>query len=94
MNHPLEHDVYRPINISHLYYFVSLASQYICGTTAFSEFILMKMPGTLIFIVTLPKLIDMLTECYVLIIYTVALAGLYLALVDNLLYFYSDSTVS
>ena len=71
MNHPPEHDIYKPINISHLYYFVSLAS-YICGTTAFSEFILMKMPGALIFIVTLPKLIDMLTECYVLIIYIVA----------------------
>ena len=84
MNNRLEHDVYKPINISHLYYFVSLAS-YICGSTVFSKFILIKMPDTLIFIVTLPNLIDIPTECYVLVIYTIALARLYLALVDNLL---------
>ena len=71
MNDPLEHDVYKPINTSHSYYFVSLAS-YIYGSTAFSEFILMKMPGALIFIVTLPNLIDILTKCYVIVIYTVA----------------------
>ena len=93
MNDRLEHDDYKPINISHLYYFVLLAS-YICGSTAFSKFILIKMPDTLIFIVTLPNLIDIPMECYVLVIYTIALAGLYLALVDNLLNFYSNSTVS
>ena len=43
MNNRLEHDVYKPMNISHLYYFVLLAS-YICGSTAFRKFILIKMP--------------------------------------------------
>ena len=49
MNDPLKHDVYKPVNISHPSYFVSFAS-YFCGSAGFSEFILIKMPGTLIFL--------------------------------------------
>ena len=67
MNDTLEHNVYKPIDILHPSYLVSFASYY-CGSTGFSEFILIKMPGTLIFIVTLPNLMDFLTECYVLVI--------------------------
>ena len=67
MNDPLKHDVYKPVNISHPSYFVSFAS-YFCGSAEFSEFILIKMPGALIFVVTLPNLMDSLTECYVLVI--------------------------
>ena len=67
MNDPLEHDVYKPVNISHLSYLVSFAS-YFCGSVGFNEVILIEMPGALIFIVTLPNLIDFLTECYVLAI--------------------------
>ena len=67
MNDPLEHDLYKPVDISHLSYLVSFAS-YFCGSAGFSEFILIKMPGALIFIVTLPNLMDFLIECYVLVI--------------------------
>ena len=67
MNDPLEHDVYKAINSPYPSYFVSFAS-YFCGSAGFSEFILIKMPGALIFIVTLPNLMDFLTECYVLVI--------------------------
>ena len=67
MNDPLEHDLYKPIDISHPSYLVSFAS-YFCGSAGFSKFILIKMPGTLIIIVTLPNLMDSLTECYVLVI--------------------------
>ena len=67
MNDPLEHDVYKPVNISYLSYLVSFAS-YFCGSADFSEFIILKMPGALIFIVTLPNLMDFLLECYVLVI--------------------------
>ena len=67
MNDPLEHDVYKPVNISHLSYLISFAS-YFCGSVVFNEIILIEMPGTLIFIVTLPNLIDFLTECCVLAI--------------------------
>ena len=67
MNDPLEHDVYKPVSISHPSYLVSFAS-YFCGSVGFSEFILIKMPGTLIFIVILLNLIDILTECYALVI--------------------------
>ena len=68
MNHPLEHDVYKPLNISHLSYLISFAS-YFCGSVGFNEvIILIEMPGAWIFIVTLPNLIDFLTECYVLAI--------------------------
>ena len=67
MNDPLEYGIYKPANISHPSYFVSFAS-YFCESAGFSEFILIKMPGTLISIVTLPNLIDFLTECYVLVI--------------------------
>ena len=64
MNDPLEHNVYKPVNILHPSYLVSLAS-YFCGSAGFSDFILIKMPGTLIFIITLSNLNDFLTECYV-----------------------------
>ena len=67
MNDPLEHDIYKPVEISHLSYLVSFAS-YCCGSAGFSEFILIELPGTLIFIVTLPNLMDFLTEYYVLVI--------------------------
>ena len=67
MNDPLEHDVYKPVDISHPSYLVSLAS-YFRGSAGFSEFILIKMLGALLFIVTLPNLMDILTECYVLVI--------------------------
>ena len=67
MNDPLEHDVYKPVNISHLSYLISFAS-YFCGSVGFREVILIEMPGALIFIVTLPNLIDFLTDCYVLAI--------------------------
>ena len=59
---PLEHDVYKPVNISHPSYLVSFTS-YFCGSAGFNEFILIKMPGALIFIVTSPNLMDSLTEC-------------------------------
>ena len=39
MNDPLEHDVYKPVKISHPCYFVLFAS-YFCGSAGFSEFIL------------------------------------------------------
>ena len=64
MNDPLEHDVYKPVDISHPSYLVSFAS-YFCGSAGFSEFILIKLLGALIFIVTSPNLMDFLTECYV-----------------------------
>ena len=67
MNDPLEHDVYKPVDISHPYYLVSFA-RYFCGIAGFSEFILIKMPGTLIVIITLPNLMDFLTESYVFVI--------------------------
>ena len=67
MNDPLEHDVYKPVNISHLSYLVSFAS-YFCGSVGFNEVIPIEMPGALIFIVTLSNVIDFLTECYVLAI--------------------------
>ena len=67
INEPLEHNVYKPVNISHPSYLVSFAS-YFCGGAGFSKFILIKMPGALIFIFTLPNLMDCLTECYILII--------------------------
>ena len=67
MNNPLEHDIYKPVDISHPPYLVSFAC-YFCGSAGFSAFIQIKMPGALIFIVTLPNLIDFLTECYVLAI--------------------------
>ena len=67
MNDPLEHNVCKPVNISYPSYFVSFAS-YFCGSAGCSEFINIKMPGALIFIVTLPNVMDFLTECYVLVI--------------------------
>ena len=67
MNDPLEHDVYKPVSISHLSYLVSFAS-YFCGSAGISKFVLMKMLGTLIFIITLPNLMDFPTECYILVI--------------------------
>ena len=67
MNNPLEHNVYKPVDISHSSYLVSFAS-YFCGSAGFSEFILIKLPGALIFIVTLQNLMNFLTECYVLVI--------------------------
>ena len=67
MNDPLEHDFNKPINISHLSYLVSFAS-YFCGSVGFNVVTLIEMPGALIFIVTLPNLIDFLTECYALVI--------------------------
>ena len=67
MNDPLEHDVNKPVNISQCSCLVSLSS-YFCGNTGFREFILIKIPGTLMFIISLPNLMDVLTECYVLII--------------------------
>ena len=66
LNEPLQYDVYKPVNISHPSRFVSFAS-YFCGSAGFSEFILIKMPGTLIFIVTLQNLMYFLTDCYVLV---------------------------
>ena len=68
MNDPPEHDVYKPVNMSHLSWFVSFAS-YLCKSTGLSKFILVKMPGTFIFIFTLPNLMNFLTECYILVIY-------------------------
>ena len=53
MNNSLDHDVYKPVNISHPFCLVLFAS-YFCGSVGFSEFILIKMPSTLIFTVTLP----------------------------------------
>ena len=67
MNNLLEQDFYKPVDISHPSYLVSFAS-YFCESAGFSEFIHIKMPGALIFIVTLPNLMDFLTECYVLVI--------------------------
>ena len=67
MNNPLEHNVYKPVKISHLSCLV-LFVNYFCGSAGFSTFILIKIPGTSIFSVTLPKLMDFLTECYVLVI--------------------------
>ena len=67
MNDPLEHNVYKPVSILHPSYLVLFAS-YFCGSAGFTESILIKMPGTLIFIVTLPNLMDFLKECYVLVI--------------------------
>ena len=67
MNDPLEHNVYKPVDISHPSYLVSFAS-YFCGSAGFSEFMVIKLPGALIFFVTLPNLMDFLTECYVLVI--------------------------
>ena len=67
MNDPLEHDIYKPANISHPCYLVSFAS-YFCGSDGFSKFIIIKMPGALIFIVILPNLMDIFKECYVLVV--------------------------
>ena len=67
MNNPLEHDVYKPVDIVYPSYLVLFAS-YFCGSAGFSECILIKMPGTLIFIVTLPNFMDFLIECYILVI--------------------------
>ena len=67
MNNPLEHNVYKPVNISHPSCLVPFGS-YFCGSAGFSKFILIKMPDTLIFIAALPNLMDFLTECYVLVI--------------------------
>ena len=67
MNDPLEHNVYKPVDISHPSYLLSFAS-YFCGSAGFSEFMVIKLPGALIFFVTLPNLMDFLTECYVLVI--------------------------
>ena len=74
MNDPLERNFYKPVNISHLSCLVSYAS-YFCGSVlvTFREFIVIKMPGALIFIVTLPNLMDFLTECHVLVPYSVKL---------------------
>ena len=66
MNGPLEYDAYKPVNISHLSYLVSFGS-YFCGSADLAN-LCSKMPDTLIFIVTLPNLMDFLTECYVLVI--------------------------
>ena len=46
MNDPLEHNVYKPVNISHLFCLVSFAS-YFCGNVlvTYREFIVMKMPA-------------------------------------------------
>ena len=74
MNDPLEHDVYKPVSISHLSYLVSFTS-YFCGSSGFNKVILIKMPGALIFTVTLPNLMDFLT----IYISNLALAGIYLA---------------
>ena len=59
MNDPLEHNVHEPVNILYPSQLVLFAS-YFCGNTGFNEFIITKMPGTLIFIVTLPNLKDFL----------------------------------
>ena len=67
MNDLLEYDVFKPVNILHPSYLASFAS-YFCGSTGFSEFKIIKMPGALIFIITLPNLMDFLPECYVLVI--------------------------
>ena len=48
MNNPLEHDVYKPVSISHLSYVVSFAN-YFCGSSGFNKVILIEMPGPLIF---------------------------------------------
>ena len=68
MNDPLEHDVNKPVNISQWSCLVSLAS-YFCGNIGFREFILIKMLGILMFVISLTNLMDVLTECYVLVIY-------------------------
>ena len=60
MNDPLEHNVYKPVDIVYPSYLVSFAS-YFCRSAGFSKSILIKMPGTLIFIFTLPNLMDFLT---------------------------------
>ena len=52
MNDALEHDIYKPVDITHLPYLVQFAC-YFCGSAGFSEFILVKIPSTLIFIVRL-----------------------------------------
>ena len=64
MNEPLEHNVCKPVNISYPSYLVPFAS-YFCGSAGFNEFILIIMPGALIFIIAIPNLMDFLTECYV-----------------------------
>ena len=63
----LEHNVCKPVNISYSSYIVLFAS-YFCGSAGFSKFIIIKMPGALIFIVTLSNLMDFLPECYVLVV--------------------------
>ena len=67
MNDPLAHDVSKPVNISHPSYFVPFAS-YFYGSAGFNEFTLTQTPGAFIFSVTLPNLMDFLTECYVFVI--------------------------
>ena len=62
MNDPLEHNVYKPVNISHPSCLVLFASYFCSG---FNKFIIIKMPGALIVIDTLPNLMYSLTECYV-----------------------------
>ena len=47
MNDPLEHSVYKLVNISRLSYLILFAS-YFCGSAGFGEFIFIKMPGALI----------------------------------------------
>ena len=84
MNNPLEHNVYYPVNISHLSYIGSFAS-YFCGNTGFSKFILMKMPDTLIFYCYFTRLNKFSHR--MLCISNLALARLYLAqfnVVNNL----------
>ena len=66
MNDPPEHNVYKPVNIWHPSYLVSFGS-FFCGSADLNECILIKMPGFLIFIVTLPNLMDLLAEYYVLV---------------------------
>ena len=79
MNDPLEQDVYKPVNISHLSCLISFAS-YFCGFAGFTEFILIIMPGALIFIITLPNLMHFLKLCY-MYISNLALTGPYLVYV-------------
>ena len=67
MNDPLEHDVYTAVNISHLPC-LELFASYFSGCAGVSKIILIKMPGILMFIITLSNLMVFLTECYVLVI--------------------------
>ena len=72
---PLEHNVYKPVNISRPSYLISFTS-YFCGSADFNEFILIKMPGALIFHCYFTKLNGFPHR--MLSISNLALVGLYL----------------